>query len=198
MVRYKKLTIPFKILAVSFLVNLLWEFIAEFSALVYNTNAFALLFQEVSAYIFQSIIFYYLFKDSALKKIALFSIFFVVIFAIINGIFLQTPYSSFPTYVYLLTNGLSVLFCLFFFKQMLQYPLVIDITKQSVFWFNIAILLFSATMFFNMGLTNYYARHKWGKDIIFYLWCCNQPLLIILLGVSLLIDNRKVRTQNGQ
>lgn len=197
MVRYKQLTIPFKILAFSILFALFWEGLAELSALIYKTNAFISHFQGVSAYIFHSIIFYYLFKDITLKKIVLFSIFFVVIFAVINGVFIQKAFSDFPTYVYLMTNGLSVIFSLFFFKQMLQYPLSVNIVKQSIFWFNIAILLFSATMFLNMGLTNYYAKHQWGRDIIFYLWFCNDCLLIVLIGMALLTDNKKNYTHHA-
>jgi hypothetical protein len=191
MVRYKLLTIPFKILAFSVLFTLFWEVLAEFSAVLYKTNALISHFQGVSGYIFHAIIFYYLFRDTTLKKIVLFSIFFVVIFAVINGVFIQKAFNDFPTYVYLITNGLSVIFCLFFFKQMLQYALNVNIVRQSVFWYNTGILLFSATMFLNMGLTNYYAKHQWGRDIIFYLWFCNDCLLNVLIGVALLTDNKE-------
>jgi hypothetical protein len=46
---------------------------------------------------------------------------------------------------------LYALFSLLLFKEMLQYPLRINILKQSVFWYNTAILFYATTMFFMMG-----------------------------------------------
>jgi len=197
MVRYKRLTIPFKILAFSILITLFLESLSEFSAISYGNNRLIAHFQGVIPYLFHAVVFYYLFKNNLLKKIALFSICFALIFGVINAMILQSPHGNFPTYTYLLTNGFRVLFCLLFFRQMLQYPLDLDITKQSVFWLNTAILLFSATMFLNMGFTNYYATHRWGKDIIFYLWFINDCLFVVLIGISLFTDNKKTAVQNG-
>lgn len=197
MVRYKKLTIPFRILTLSVLVAFFWEVLSEVFAIRYGTNALISHFQGVSGYIFYAFIFSYFFKSNALKKIVLISIIFVVLFSIINALFIQPYDSVFPSYVYLITNSLCVLFSLLIFKQMLQYPLNVNIIKQSIFWFNTAILLFSATMFLNMGFTNYYIKHKWGTDIIFYLWFCSDCLLNILICVSLLTDNKESSIQYG-
>jgi len=197
MVRYKKLTIPFRILTLSVLAAFFWEVLSEVSALKYNNNALISHFQGVSDYFFYAIIFSYLFKSQVIKKIALISIIFVIIFSIINALFIQPYDQSFPTNVYLITNALGVIFSLLIFKQMLQYPLEMNIVKQSIFWFNTAILLFSATMFLNMGFTNYYAKHKWGTDIIFYIWFCSDCLLNILISISLLTDNKENSIQYG-
>jgi len=196
-VRYKKLTIPFKILTFSVIVALFWEILSEIFALRYNNNAFISHLQGVSGYIFYSIVFFYLFKSSLTKKAVLISVILVIIFSIINALFIQPYDQVFPTNVYLITNAFGVIFSLLIFKQMLQYPLEVNIIKQSIFWFNTAILLFSATMFLNMGFTNYYAKHKWGMDIIFYIWFCSDCLLNILISISLLTDNKENSIQYG-
>ncbi len=56
---------------------------------------------------------------------------------------------------------------------------ILNIVKQSAFWFNTALLIFSTTMFLNMGLVNYYAAHHWGYDIIYYFWVGNFCLFNI-------------------
>jgi len=80
---------------------------------------------------------------------------------------------------------------------MLQHPLEQNISRQSMFWFNISILFFSTTMFLNLGLLNYYAEHKWGKDLIYLLWVGNFYLLYILNSVSLLLDNKEIKVDNA-
>lgn len=74
---------------------------------------------------------------------------------------------------------------------MLQYSLETSITKQSAFWFNTAILFYSATMFLLMALINYYAEHAWGYDILFYIWGTNFILFYALIAAALLVDKKE-------
>jgi len=191
MVRFKKLTIPFKILALSVIANLLMEILSEIFIARYRSNALVMHMESAFGYIFYSSIYFYLFKNRILKQIIIASIFCIVVFSILNALFFQQPSKVvFPTHMYLVTNILYVIFSLVLFKQMLQYPVDVNIIKQSTFWFNTAMIFFSTTMFLNMELTNYYAEHKWGYDVIYYFWNGNFYLFNILIGISLLNDNR--------
>jgi hypothetical protein len=191
MVRFKKLTIPFKILAFSVAATFLLDSLAKIFGLLYRTNAPILHLECLVLFIFYSLIYYHLFQSGIVKKMVFFAAMAVIVFAIINALFLQPFHSVFPSYLYLLTNSMMVILSLLLFKQMLLYPLKINITSQSVFWYNTSILFFSSTMFLNLGFINYYAKLKLGDDIIYYFWYGNYYILSILTGVALLLDNKE-------
>ncbi len=197
MVRYKKLTIPFKILAFSVLVTIVLEVVSRFFALKYQNNALILHFMSICGYIFYSAIYFLLFKSKVIRKAIKVFIPLLIVFFVINILYLQQPVDKqFPTNIYFITNILYVVISLLMFKQMLQYPLNLNIVKQSAFWFNTALLIFSTTMFLNMGLVNYYAAHHWGYDIIYYFWEGNFCLFNILICVSLLLDEKPRSTEH--
>src|SRR5579872_2948445 len=154
-VRFTKLTMPFKLLVILQLIDLLLTTVVD--KLVetrYHTNALILHVQVCNGYIFYSIIYYLLFKNESIKKFLLLFIIIVPIFCFINALFLEPYATTFPTYTTLPTDILLIIFSLLLFKQMLLYPVKVNIVKQSVFWYNIGILFFSATMFMNLGLMN--------------------------------------------
>ena len=192
LVRFKKLASPFKILTCSVGVTILLEILSLIFIKIYGTNALIYHLMSISAYIFYAVAYSLLFKDRRIKKAIMFFIPVIFSFFLVNILFLQQPSDKqFPTNIYLITNILYVIFSLLMFKQMLQQPSDSSITKQSIFWFNSALLFFSTTMFLNMGLLNYYASHKWPYDTIYYLWEGNFCLFNALICVSLLIDNQK-------
>jgi hypothetical protein len=120
-----------------------------------------------------------------MKKIVWVSTIIIIAFALLNGIFLEPAYkSSFPSYLYMLTNTMLVIFSLLLFKQMLLYPIKITITSQGIFWYNTSMLFFSTTMFLNLGLINYYSQVK-GDQGIYYFWYGSYYILNILIGIAL-------------
>jgi hypothetical protein len=191
MVRFKKLTVPFKILAFSVAATFLLDSLAKIFGVLYKTNAPILHLECLILFIFYSSVYYYLFQSRTIKKIVFFFAMAVFVFAIVNALFLQPFHKVFPSYLYLLTNTMMVILSLLLFKQMLLYPLKINITSQSVFWYNTSILFFSTTMFLNLGFINYYAKLKLGDEIIYYFWYGNYYILSVLTGVALLIDNQE-------
>jgi hypothetical protein len=192
MVRYKKLTIPFKILVFSVVATLLFDSLSKLSSRWYKSNALVLHLECLVLFVFYSSIYYYLFNNKTIKKTIFFTTIIIVVFAVFNGLFLQPFYNKvFPSYLYIITNTILVVLSLLLFKQMLLYPLKINITSQSVFWFNTSMLFFSTTMFLNLGIINYYAELKLGDDVIYYFWYGNYYILNILTGVAILIDNKE-------
>jgi hypothetical protein len=81
---------------------------------------------------------------------------------------------------------------------MLQYSLEVAIVKQGTFWFNTAILYYSATMFLHLALLNYYAEHKWGYDIIFYIYSGNYILFYTLIAAALFIDKKEYASKTWE
>jgi hypothetical protein len=191
-IRYKKLTTPFKILNWSVLFVLLLTIAATVYHSKYKTNAPILHIECVNEFAFYSIIYYSLFKNKLIKRLIVVALILIIGFAFVNALFLQPFYTVFPTNMYPLTQILYAIFSLLLFNEMLRYPLKINIIKQSVFWYNTAILFYATIMFFTLGLSNYLPSHNIHDHFIFYFWYMILYLFHILIGVALLTDNKKI------
>jgi hypothetical protein len=189
---YSKLTTPFRLLALSIPATLILDLISKVSSHLYKTNAWVLHLECLVLYVFYSSVYYHLFQRRTTKKVVLVLTLAVVVFAVINALFLQPVVKkTFPSYLYLVTNTMLVIYSLLLFKQMLLYPVSIRITSQGVFWFNTSMLFFSTTMFLNLGLINYYAKLTKGDDAIYYFWYGSYYILYILTGVALLCNYKE-------
>ena len=189
---------PFKLLAVLQVLDLFITNIASKQVEnTYHNNALISHIQTVNTYIFYSLIYYYLLKNKYLKNSILVSIVLVVVFGFVNAIFMQPYDQSFPINVLIPTQILFITFSLLLFRQMLLYPMQISIIKQSIFWYNTAILFFSTTMFMNLGLMNYYSRHGLHGQIVFYFWYSAIIIFNLLLGMAILTDRKEAATINA-
>jgi hypothetical protein len=197
-IRYKKLTPPFKILTWAVLVTFLLTITSKFYSQKYKENYPIQHLECISGYIFYALIYYHLFKNVITKKLILISIGVVCIFFVINMIFLQPFNSMFPSNVSVLTQALYTVFSLLLFKEMLSYPLSSSITKQSIFWYNTAVLIYATTMFFIFGLTNYFVKSNFSDNSVFYLWYFILYIFHILIGISILTDNKEITSNNAR
>lgn len=195
-IRYKKLTRPFKVLAWSVIISFFLELLSYIFAVRFKNNAPIAHIENIVWYIFYAIIYYDLLKNEKLKKTILVSIVIVTVFGLVNALFLQ-PFHVFPTYTTVVTQTLYVIFSLLLYKQMLLYPSKINIIEQSAFWYNTAILFYATTMFVNLGLGNYVAEHHVVDYIIFYFWYFILYVFFILIGVALLTDNKEILGANA-
>jgi hypothetical protein len=198
MVRFKKLTMPFKLLVIWQFINFSLDACNGVCIAIYKNNALLSHVENICEYISYAIIYYFLFKSRKIKKVILSSIVIIFIFFIINGLFLQPFTKTFPTNLIMVREIMDVLFAILLFKQMLQYPVQINIMKQSIFWFNTAILFFSTTMFLNLGLLNYYGRyHREDMTMILYFWYSIDIIFSILLTIAILNDHKNEIADNG-
>jgi hypothetical protein len=198
MVRFKKMTVPFKLLAIWLVIDFLLDASNQYFIDTYKNNARLSHVLCILEYIFYAVIYYHLFRSNYIKKFILVTIALFIAFFIINALFLQPFTRVFPTNVIMSAEILYVLFAILLFKQMLQYPLQMNIMKQSVFWFNTSILFFSTTMFLNLGLMNYYGKyHSDTITLILYFWYSIDIIFSILLGIALLNDKKESIETNG-
>jgi len=187
---YTKLTKAFRVLTFTIPVTLLFDSLSKLSAHLYKTNALVLHLECLALYILYAMVYYHLFRRKKIKKFTFASTIAIVVFAVINAIFLQPLNRIFPSYLYIVSNTMLVIFSVLLFRQMLLFPTSINITSQGIFWFNTSMLFFSTTMFLNLALTNYWAEHKYRSDMIYDFWYASYYILNILTGVAL-ICNRK-------
>lgn len=190
--RYQRLTFPFKILAWAAITSFILTLLANFFNLKYKNNAPILQIDCVTEFIFFSVIYFYLFKNRLIKKAITISIIVIVTGFFINATFFQPFNKVFPTYIYIPSQILFAVFSLLLFKEMLMYPVKINIVKQSVFWYNTAILFYSTTMFFFLGLSNYLAEHNLKDDFIFNFWYIISDVFHILICIAILTENKDI------
>ncbi len=192
LLRYQRLTFPFKILAWAVITSFILKLLANFFAIKYKNNAPILQIDCITEFIFFSVIYYYLFKNKLIKKAIAVSIIIIVAAFFINAAFFQPFNKVFPTYIYIPSQILFAVFSLLLFKEMLMYPVKINIVKQSVFWYNTGVLFYSTTMFFFLGLSNYLAEHNLDDDFIFNFWYIISDVFHILICIAILTENKKI------
>jgi len=196
MVSYKKLTMPFKLLSVYLSYVFLDNVVNQYVNAVYKNNVWVLHAETIANYVFFSFIYYNLLKNKYIKKSILVSVILVTIFFIINASFLQP--SEFPSNSMLINEILFTIFSLLLFKQMLLYPLQVNILKQGVFWFNTAILFFSTTMFLNFALINYYFQQNIYMPVLNYFWHFIDITFNLLLGIAILTEKKVISTIDAE
>jgi hypothetical protein len=197
MARFKKLTMPFKILVFWQLVDFIIDSCNQLCIHIYKNNALLTHTQTIVEYVSYAVIYYYLIRSKQIKIFILGSIAVLFVFFIINGCFLQPFTKTFPTNVIMPAEIIYVIFAILLFKQMLQYPVQVNIVKQSVFWFNTAMLFFSTTMFLNLGLMNYYGTHNKSFAVILRFWYSIDIIFSVLLVLAILNDNKDEIGSNG-
>jgi hypothetical protein len=198
-VRFKKMTMPFKLLVIWFVIDFILDSGGNpLCIAIYKNNALLSHAETIGEFVFFGAAYYYLFKKEWLKKLVLASIIALSIFFIFNGLVLQPFTKTFPTYVIMPAEILYVVFAVMLFKQMLQYPEQMNIIKQSIFWFNTAILFFSTTMFSIFSLMNYYSQHvsREGMAIVLWFWYSIDIVFTILMGMAILNENKYAINHN--
>jgi hypothetical protein len=199
MVRFKKMTMPFKLLAIWFVVDFILDSCGNpLCIAIYKNNALLSHIETIGEFLFFSTAYYYLFKEIWIKKLVLDCIIALSVFFVINGLVLQPFTTTFPTYVIMPAEILYVIFAVLLFKQMLQYPIQVNIIKQSIFWFNTAILFFSTTMFAIFSLMNYYSNHSTmaGMMLVLYFWHSIDIIFTILICIAVFNENKNAVYNN--
>jgi len=196
-VRYKKLTTPYKILLLNVAITLIGEVVSKYCAIKYKNNMPIAHISVYTDFFLNGLIFYYLFKSKLFKRMILIGMGLIILFFIFNSLKLQPYNNVFPSNALLVSEIIYVTLSLLIFKQMLQYPLQINITRQSIFWFNTAILFFSTTAFLNYGLINYVVKHHLDYLIAYYCGFVTNMIFYTLIGMSILIDDKNIAANNA-
>lgn len=197
MARFQKLAIPYKILSFYIGVALLLEILSRICALKYQNNMPVEHISSYAEFIFNALIFYQLIKNTQIKKIVKICTAIITLFFIVNSLWLQPYLHIFPSNAIIVGEIVLVIFSLLVFKQMLQYPLQVNITNQSIFWYNTAILFYSTTVFLNFGLINYVIKHHLDNATFYNCRLILNMIFYILLGIAIFIEDEKITADNA-
>jgi len=195
-VRYKKLTIPFKLLVGIVAITFILEVLSRVFAVLYR-NAMPVYhlasFAELNFFL---LIYYFLFSQKMTKRIVICLIVLLNVFSLINSFFLQPYHNNFPSNVILPAEISYAIFSMLLFRQMLLNPVMVNIMEQSVFWYNTAMLFFSSTMFLSLGFSNYFLNHNLDNHIIDIFGYCVNVIFYIILAFSIYLNTKETDTEN--
>lgn len=192
MMRYKRLTVPFKMLSWYFVFEGVIGLFDKWEIAKYNSNKILFNIEASGTYIFIALIYYFLFKARDIKVSILTSVILVTILAIANAFFVQKYTSLFPTYTMMLTEVLCIILAVILFEKMLLYPTEVNIVKQSAFWFNTAVIIYNSSLFLASALGNYYSAHMPIGYYMAYFWYGTIFLFYILLLIAILRDQKEI------
>jgi hypothetical protein len=194
-IRYKKLTPAFKILVIQILVTSITESIKKVIGKIFHNSMPVAHLSSLIEYSLFALTYYNLLQSARLKKLIIISIFIMLLLETVNIIFFESLL-QFPSVILNISQFIYVLFSLLMFRQMLLDPAEQSLSKQSIFWFNLDMLFYGTTMFLNYALTNYFIQNNLDTTILFYFSVVVNLLFYILIGISILIDNKKLNAVN--
>ncbi|TXJ25914.1 MAG: hypothetical protein E6Q24_13580 [Chitinophagaceae bacterium] len=190
LIRFKKLTLPFQILTVLIACTLVSEIISRVLINVFKNSSPVYHVFNIVNFTGYALIYYFLLQSRLSRKVILLLIAGAVCFSVFNTIFLQSLW-SFPSNFLLILCFLNIYCALLLFRQMLHDDEEIDILRQSVFWFNCAVLLFYTAIFLNWSFYNYLVRNKFNTKTISTIMYYLNIAYYIVVGISIHINNRK-------
>lgn len=188
-VRFKKLTAPFKVVVFIIWTTMVSESIAFYLALTVKMSYPVYHFYVLVSFWLYSLAFQQLFKNRQVKVTVLFITIPFTIYSIINSLFVQ-PIKSFPSYSIQVSGLLLVIYCLFFFRQMLDRKPAEYMTSKGYFWLALAVLLFFASQLFNWGLYNYLTNHDLNTRILALFGYFMSILYYSCIGILLFVDSK--------
>jgi hypothetical protein len=190
LIRFKRLTQPFQILIILIACTLISEIISRILIFEFKNSSPVYHVFNIINFTGYALIYYFLLQSKLSRKIILALIAGAVCFSIFNTIFLQNLW-SFPSNFLLILCFLNIYCSLLLFRQMLNDNVETDILRQSIFWFNCAVLLFYTAIFLNWSFYNYLVRNRFNTKIISTIMYYLNILYYIVVGISIHINNRR-------
>jgi hypothetical protein len=188
--RYNKLSPAFKALTILIIATFVSETIKKIVGKIFHNSMPVAHLWPIGEYAFFSLVYYRLLSGTRTKKLVIASIFFMILLEIVNIAFFESLL-QFPAILLNVSQFIYVLYSLLLFRQMLIHPAEDSLFRQSIFWFNLDMLLFTTAMFLNFALTSYFIKNKLDATILIYFSIIVNMLFYTVIGISILIDNKK-------
>lgn len=188
--RFNNLTVPFKVLTILLLITLFSEIISRILVVkIRNSNPpyhiYVILQFAATAFIYSRLI-----TGWRLHKLVLLSVIPFAILSVVKTLFVQ-KFFSFPSNIIMLSYIVFITFALTLFIQMLDSPKETAIFKQSVFWFNSAILIYSVTVPVCFGVLSYLIKHNLDNRLLSDILLYFTLVYYLTLGYAIHIDKKQ-------
>jgi hypothetical protein len=190
MVRFKNLTMPFRILTILFGVTAISESTGRYLARKIHNSSPTYHFFNPIQFVLYLMIFYILIENKLVKKLILVLGCFASFLFILNSIFVQNIYTL-PSNAIVISSICYVLLSLLLFKQMLANPSSESLSKQSVFWLNCNIIIFFSTTFFIWSFYNTFIKNYVPTKIISTFNYYLTFLFYLVMLIALILDKKR-------
>lgn len=136
---------------------------------------------------------YFLFTrpKTILRYITLFSFPVIPILSVINILYWQDIHKNFPSNILLLSSVFFLIYILGTFLDMMKHMQTTPLTRQSLFWFNTANLIYFSVAFFYLGLQNVLRGEM--PSIFEKVMPIITILTYLMCGISLYLASKKPR-----
>jgi hypothetical protein len=163
--RIKKYSTPFKILILLIGLTFLSELSSRFLADKFHNSMPVYHVFSVVEYVCLTAIYVQLLPEGIMRRLEYLQI-PIISYALINSIFIQ-HFWNFPTNSIVVFQIIYLGYSLLGLKKILEMPRQISILKESFFWLNTSLLMFSSTQLLSLGLINYGNRHHLNLNPVF-------------------------------
>lgn len=186
--RFKNLTKSFRILVVLTIAIFVSELCSRMLIREIKNSIPTVYFSAFAEFILYTAVYYCLYQSKAKRVLLYLAVLGTLAFAV--QLFL-TGLLAYPTVFMEFTHIIFLIYTLLYYRQMLSAPTQVALTKQSDFWFNTALFVFSSIGTLNFGLHTYAINHKPGIDVDNIIFPINI-LLYATIGWAVIIDKRNV------
>lgn len=196
LVRFKKAGLPFKILILYLGVTWVQELASRIIAMMVHTNMFVYHITIPIEFLVFTIIYYHYFKGRIKKNLLYFAV-PVLLFAAVNSLYIENIH-LFPSNFAMLTQIIYCMYALLGFRQMLLQPTRQPLHRQSFFWLNLAVVIFSTTLFIYFGLPNYIVSHKLPYRLIYIFNYIINYVFYTLIGIAIIAETSRPHGSSGK
>ena len=183
--RFKSHNTEFKILILLLSFSFIIEVAAKFMAIKRHNNMPLYHLYSIIEYLCLTTIYFKILRGWVKKAIITAAI-PMLIFALFNSFYLQ-GLNHFPSNFLLICELIYIFYAISGFRQML-HTTETALQKQGVFWLNLALIIFSTTLFINFGLTNYLNEHHVNQDPLIIFTNIINLIYIALLATAIAKD----------
>jgi hypothetical protein len=196
-VSFARLSAPFKVVVILIDITLISELASRALAFLIRNSSPPYHFFVWIEYTALTCVYLCYFKSEDLQKALRISIPFFAILCFVNTFFFQHLF-TFPSNILLIEHTILILFSLLLFKQMIFYPVYINILSQEIFWFNTIILFYYTSDFLIWAFHNYFVRSHLNTHLLNTLNYANNILFYLGLGFTIFLNSKKRDVANGQ
>lgn len=191
-IKYRRVSIAFKILTLLIGTTFLSESISRILAAKIHSSIPVYHFFSPIEFIGFSAIYYQLINNNEIKKAIHILIWLFVFGAVIDTLFFETLF-IFPSKYLMISEAIYLVYALLGFRQMLLNPIQVPLYRQSFFWLNTALLIYTSTIFLSDGLHDYFVHHHFGTRTLNTFIYFTNIVFYTFLGVAIITDKRQLK-----
>jgi hypothetical protein len=191
-IKYRRVSTAYKVLTLLIGATFLSECVSRVLVATIHNSKPAYHFLSPIEILCFSAIYYYQLINKTLKVTIQYLMVLFAAGAVIDTLFFETLF-VFPSNYLMVSELFYLLYSLLGFRQMLLNPIQVPIYRQSFFWLNTALLIYSATIFLSDGLHDYFVHHNFGTRTLNTFIYFTNIIFYTFLGVAIITDKRQLK-----